>query len=84
MSEQGGGRKRELTAEPKYTEQIVFLATPDQADRLVEIARALGVSKAEVGRRALTLALPRLEAEVKRQRMSETLSETLESSANDV
>jgi hypothetical protein len=73
MSDQAGGRRRELTAEPKYTEQIVFLTTPEQADRLFALAKAMGVSKAEIGRRALKVALPRLEAEVKRQRLTEEL-----------
>lgn len=70
MSDPGSGRKRELTAEPKYTEQVVFLTTPEHADRLTAIARALGVSKAEVGRRCLTVALPKLEQEVRRQRLA--------------
>lgn len=62
---EGHGRRR-LTQQPKYTAQVVFLTTPEDAERLEHIAEALGVSKAEIGRRALEIALPRLENQVEK------------------
>jgi hypothetical protein len=65
MTEGHSGRRR-LTQQPKYTAQVVFLTTPEDAERLEAIAEALGVSKAEIGRRALEIALPRLETQVEK------------------
>lgn len=53
--------ERALTATPQYTEQIVFLDTEDHKTRLVNLASALGVSQARVGREIVEYALPNLE-----------------------
>lgn len=60
-------RERELTAEALYTAQIVFLDTPAQKERLEALAKARRVSRAVIGREALLIALPKLEADLRRQ-----------------
>lgn len=67
MPEGHAGRRR-LTQQPKFTAQVVFLTTSEDAERLEAIAEALGVSKAEIGRRALEITLPRLENQVEKAR----------------